>query len=76
MGDGPTIEKKGPVAGGSLRRRMARLQRWLGSLHPTEPDVPHGTTHLGLVKGSRNLGFLAGPAPAPVKLSVADYDST
>jgi adenylate cyclase len=35
MIEGPTIENEGSVAGGSLRRRVAQLQRWLGSLHPT-----------------------------------------
>lgn len=35
MIDRPTIENEMSVAGGSLRRRVARLQRWLGSLHPT-----------------------------------------
>jgi adenylate cyclase len=35
MIQGPIVENEGSVAGGSLRRRVAQLQRWLGSLHPT-----------------------------------------
>jgi adenylate cyclase len=35
MINGPTVENDGSTAYHGLRRGMARLQRWLGSLHPT-----------------------------------------